>query len=238
MQSDSLIRERIRRYILKLISKILIIVLFAGLFVIGCSQQATPVQNNEALTSVASTVVAMQTQIANASASNSVSVQPTAELATLEPTPAPTATTAPTPEPTAAPTTEVTEAVVPTTSSQTASGPSYRVGNVQDLNYPDGTYMNATMYFTKIWKITNVGTGTWAADTKVVPVEGNLLQAGSYTIGQVVSPGQSVTIRLALRAPETIAKYRGKFMLQLSDGTLFGVGANFDQPFWVEIYTH
>ena len=222
---------------MKPLSKILITVLFASLVVIGCSQQATPVQNNGSQTAVASTLVAMQTQIANAAANTNAAAQTSTEAATLVPTPAPTATAAPTVEPTKEPTAAATAVIVATSSSQ-SSGPSYRVGHVYDLNYPDGTYVDANMYFTKIWKISNIGTGTWPADTKVVSVDDNPLGAGSYTIGQVVSPGQSVTIRLDLRSPETAGKYHAKFMLQLSDGTLFGIGANFDQPIWVEIYSH
>lgn len=226
---------------MKLLPKFLITILLASLVIVGCSQQpaATTPQTNDAQTAVASTLAVMQTQIAEAASSTesteAAATEAATEAPTVEPTAVATEVTVPTAEPTAAAT---ATAVVITNPAAVSSGPSYRVGDVQDLNYPDGTYMDATMYFTKQWSIKNVGTGTWPADTKVVAVDSNPLQAGTYTIGQVVSPGQSVTIRLPLRAPETVAKYKGKFMLELPDGTRFGIGANFDQPFWVEIYTH
>jgi hypothetical protein len=47
-----------------------------------------------------------------------------------------------------------------------------------------------------------------------------------------------VEIKLPLKAPETAQTYKAKFMLETSNGTRFGIGANFDQPFWVEIIAH
>lgn len=227
---------------MKFLPKFLVTILLASLVIVGCSQQtATAPQTNDAQTAVASTLAVMQTQIAEAASSTESSTEAVAteaatEAPTVEPTAVATEVTVPTAEPTTAAT--PTAVVITNPGAAVSSGPSYRVGDVQDLNYPDGTYMDATMYFTKQWSIKNIGTGTWPADTKVVAVDSNPLQAGTYTIGQVVSPGQSVTIRLPLRAPETVAKYKGKFMLELPDGTRFGIGANFDQPFWVMIYTH
>lgn len=224
---------------MKSLSKVITIILFAGVLIAGCSQQPTAAATSpDSDAAIANTMAAMQTQIADSSANAS---QPAATEAvstpTAEPTLIPTATEAPTLEPTATLLPTVA-APVQQSGSEASSGPSYRVGDVQDLNYPDGTYVDVNLDFTKIWKIKNIGTGTWPADTKVVFTDSNLLNAGSYTIGQVVSPGQYVTIRLDLKAPETVGKYKGKFMLELPDGTRFGIGSNFDQPFWVYIYTH
>ena len=225
---------------MKFLPKILITLLLASLVIVGCSQQAATPETDYSKTAVANTMAVMQTQIVDLASTQAAGVSAGSEAATEAPTEAPTAiptaTAAPVVEATPAPT--ATALVISNPGSTTSTGPSYRVGDVVDLNYPDGTYMDATMFFTKQWTIKNVGTGTWPKDTKVVAVDKNPLQAGDYTIGQVVSPGQTVTIKLPLRAPETVAKYQGKFMLELPDGTRFGIGPNFDQPFWVMIYTH
>jgi hypothetical protein len=225
---------------LKFLPKFLITLILASLVIVGCSQQvATPV-TDYSQTAAANTMAVMQSQINDLASTQAAAASTGAEAATVvateAPTALPTATAAPVVESTPVPT--ATPLVISNPGSTTSSGPSYRVGSVVDLNYPDGTYMDATMFFTKQWSIKNVGTGTWPKDTKVVAVDKNPLQAGEYTLGQVVSPGQTVTIKLPLRAPETIAKYQGKFMLELPDGTRFGIGPNFDQPFWVTIYTH
>ena len=216
---------------MKSILKVTIIVLVASLILIGCAQQAVDTNSSQAQTAIANTVVAMQTQMV------ALSTEPTS-AATVA---APTATTAPTiaivPTETQAP----TQAPSPTKkpASTTPIGPTYRVGHVTDLNFPDGTYSNVGLHFTKQWSITNIGTGTWQSDFKVVYVDDNPLQAPAYVeIGQVVSPGQSVTIKIPLITPETVDTYRAEFMLQTPDGKLFGIGNNFDQPFWVEIISH
>lgn len=216
---------------MKTLTKITVLLLLTSIILVGCSPQATSAQTIEMQTAIASTLAAMQTQIsANAS-------QP---AATDAPTIiAPTATAAPTALPTA--TAQVTTASTPVKATQAAAalGPSLRVGHVEDLNIPDGTFVDINLDFIKIWRIKNVGTATWAADTKVVPTDYNPLNASAYTLGQVVSPGQTVEIHMLLKAPETAGHtYKAKFMLETANGTKFGIGSNFDQPFWVEIITH
>lgn len=216
---------------MKTLTKITVTLLLTSIILVGCSQQATSAQNTEMQTAIASTLAAMQTQIfANAN-------QP---AATNAPTVvAPTATAAPTTLPTA--TVQATTASTPVKATQAAAvlGPSLRVGHVEDLNIPDGTFVDINLDFIKIWRIKNVGTATWAADTKVIPTDYNPLNASAYTLGQVVSPGQTVEIHMLLKAPETAGHtYKAKFMLETANGTKFGIGSNFDQPFWVEIITH
>ena len=200
----------------------IVILLTASLILVGCSQGVSSAQNSENQTAVAGTLAAMQTQI------SIIASQPAA--------PAVIATAAPTAIPSV--TAQATKVIVASSSTQKPSGPSLRVGEVQDLNFPDSTSIDVNLDFIKIWSIKNVGTATWAADTKVVPTDDNPLHAGAYTIGQVVSPRQIVEIKLPLKAPETAQTYKAKFMLETSNGTRFGIGANFDQPFWVEIIAH
>lgn len=218
---------------MKPFTKVLILVLTASLVLIGCSQQATPPQTTDLQTAFASTLVAMQTQIAiqpTQPAAAPTTVQPT-----VMPTPAPTATLEPTPAPTATvAAAAVVTAVVPVTSA--TYGPSFRVGDVIDLNFPDGTYVNAGMTFTKIWQVTNVGTATWPLGTKIVSVDDNPFALTPTVLSQVVSNGQSVEIHVTLKAPEAVNNYQSKFMLETPDGKMFGIGPDYNQPFWVLLY--
>ncbi len=220
---------------MKSIKKLTIIALLGAMLLVGCAQQANTPDTAAGQTAIANTVVAMQTQISDTKATDAVA----AEAATAEPTVEPTATTMPTVElvatATEAPAVEATLSIP--VSSGTPFGPSYRVGHVTDVNYPDGTYFNKGMFFTKQWSISNIGTGTWTEDYKIVFVKGDDLDAPvSIPLGRVLSPGQSMTISVDLHAPVDVGTYTAYFMLQTPDGKNFGIGPNFDEPFWVKFY--
>ncbi len=220
---------------MKSIKKLTILALIGAFLLVGCAQQATSPDTTAGQTAIANTVVAMQTQISDANATAAAAT----EAPTAEPTTEPTATAVPTvelvPTATEAPAADVVLSIP--VSSDAPFGPSYRVGHVTDLNYPDGTYFNPGMEFTKQWSISNIGTGTWSQDFKIVFVKGDQMDAvASIPLGRVLSPGQSMTISVDLRAPVDVGNYTGYFMLQTADGKNFGIGPNFDEPFWVKIY--
>jgi hypothetical protein len=219
---------------LKAIKTLTIIALLGSLFLVGCAQQTSIPDTSAGQTAIAQTVVAMQTQI------SSEATQPVTntEVPTVEPTQAPTATAIPTIELAPTATLEITPAVQPTTVpvDGTPFGPSYRIGHVTDLNYPDGSYFNPGLTFTKRWSITNIGTGTWTEDFKIVFESGTQMGAETpIALGRVLSPGQTMTIAIDMKAPSDVGNYVGKFMLQTADGKNFGIGENFDEPFWVSI---
>lgn len=212
---------------MKSLTKVLVLVVTASLLVVGCAQQATPTQS----TDYVATIQVMQTQMAgNATQAAAVTTAATQPDATALPTN--------TPEPTVAPTSIPAATAVPVTVAAAPTyGPSFRVGNVISLNYPDGTYVNAGMTIKKIWQITNVGTATWPADTKIISADDNAFAlADDVTIGQVVSNGQTVVIHVTLKAPEAVNNYKAKFMLETPDGKKFGIGPDFDQPFVNVLY--
>lgn len=221
---------------MKSITKILIVALTAGLVLVGCSQPASQPQTTDMQTAIAGTLSVMQTQI------NVTPSQPAAaatQAPTAESTQAPTATEIPTamPTPTAMSVAATVNPVTPVTGGYT--GPTYRVGNVKALWFPTKTYVNANMSFTEIFSITNVGTATWPADTKIISADDNMFAlADGLTIGQVVSNGQSVQLKLQLKAPEAVNNYVVKFLLETPDGKKFGVGPEFNQPFSVILYVH
>jgi hypothetical protein len=218
---------------LKTIHVILSLVLLAGLVLVGCSQTTATVDTGSMETSIAGTLAVMQTKDAetNLAAATKAVEQPT-EMPTLEATATMEAVAVATETATAAPTISVAV-------TEEALGPSYRVGHVTDLNFKDGSFVDIRLKFTKRWEVTNVGTATWPADTKLVPVDDNPFGAPDYVyIGQVVSPGQKVKLAVELRCPEVAATYTGHFMLETPDGKRFGIGPNFDEPFWVKIVCH
>jgi PBP1b-binding outer membrane lipoprotein LpoB len=221
---------------LKPITKILIVVLTTSLILVGCSQQASPSQTVDMQTAIAGTLSVMQTQI-NITPNQPVAAA-TTQAPTAEPTQAPTITPAPTDMPTATAVAVIATAA-PNDPVTGSTGPSYRVGNVKALLFPTKTYVNTNLNFTEIFSITNVGTATWLANTKVISADDNMFAlANGVTIGQVVSNGQSVELHLNLKAPEAVNNYTVKFMLETPDGKKFGVGSNFDQPFSVIFYVH
>lgn len=216
---------------MKSIKKLTIIALLGAILMVGCAQQANTPDTAAGQIAIANTVVAMQTQISDSKATEAA----TAEVATVEATATPMPTVVLVATATEAPTAEATLSIP--VSSGTPFGPSYRVGHVTDVNYPDGTYFNKGMFFTKQWSITNIGTGTWTEDYKIVFVKGNDVDAPvSIPLGRVLSPGQSMTISVDLHAPVDVGTYTAYFMLQTPDGKNFGIGPNFDEPFWVKFY--
>jgi hypothetical protein len=106
---------------------------------------------------------------------------------------------------------------------------------VADVTYPDNTVVKPGQTFTKTWKLTNGGTGTWNSNFRLVFVSGDAMGGpASKTLNQSVAPGASIQISVDLKAPSTSGKtYQGKWMLQTDNGTTFGLGANADGVFWV-----
>lgn len=182
----------------------------------ACNLSANGQPNSEALqqTSVVATVDALKTQIAV----ESTPAVPLIATNTAEPLPTetPTATIAPT----------ITATPQPT----------FRAGNVIDVTYADNTVVKPGEAFTKTWKLTNMGTGTWTPNFKLIFVSGDAMSApASKAIGKTVAPGQSVELSVSLVAPSTPKTYQGKWMLQTESGTNFGIGENAAGTFWVKV---
>lgn len=171
-------------------------------------------------TSVAQTVVALQTAL-------SAKTTPITQAATATPTQEVIATftsIATIPPATAVP--------LPTSTTQI----SYKISDVQDITVPDNTVFKPGEKFTKTWRMTNGGSGTWTADFKLVFVSGDAMSApATVTVGRSVAPNQTVDISVNLVAPATPNTYTGNFMLQTNGGSKFGIGADASSVFWVKI---
>ncbi|MBI3170877.1 MAG: hypothetical protein HYZ22_20550 [Chloroflexi bacterium] len=105
-----------------------------------------------------------------------------------------------------------------------------------DVTYPDGSIVPRNMTFVKIWRIRNVGTCTWSTSYAVVFVSGDGMSAPtSVPMPGSVAPGQYIEIPVTMVSPNKDGGYRGYWKLRNASGSLFGIGAQADTAFWVDI---
>jgi len=111
-----------------------------------------------------------------------------------------------------------------------------KVQYVADVTVPDGTVMQPGAQFTKTWRLKNVGTCAWKKDTyQLVYFNGTQMGATSAVFPQDVPVGQTFDFSINLVAPSQAGSYRGNWMFKNANGTLFGVGAQANKPWWVDI---
>src|SRR5215207_4414518 len=107
---------------------------------------------------------------------------------------------------------------------------------VSDVNVPDGTVMSPGATFTKTWRLKNVGTCAWSTSYQLVYFSGEQMgAASSAAFTQNVAVGQTVDISINLTAPSAAGSYRGYWMFKNANGALFGIGAQANKPWWVDI---
>ena len=148
--------------------------------------------------------------------------------ATQTPTETPTATPTNTPTPTA--TLTETPTVTPTPI------PCHLAKFVSDVTIPDGTVLNSYTYFTKTWRLKNMGSCIWDASYRLVFVDGTSMSETKVFpwTGGTAGYGQSVDVSVDLITPEAAGNYQGNFMILAPDGTYFGLGVE-NKSFWVRI---
>ena len=107
---------------------------------------------------------------------------------------------------------------------------------VRDVNVPDGTVMAPGATFTKTWRLKNVGYCAWSTSYQLVFFSGEQMGGASpAAFPQNVAVGQTVDISINLTAPSTAGSYRGYWMFKNANGALFGIGAQANKPWWVDI---
>jgi hypothetical protein len=106
----------------------------------------------------------------------------------------------------------------------------------KDVTVPDDTRMDPGENFEKIWRLENAGTCTWTTDYSVVFDSGNIMGGSPSTeLSGSVPPGGTVDISLDLTAPMTNGTHKGNWKLRNDRGLLFGIGADGDSPFFIQI---
>lgn len=107
---------------------------------------------------------------------------------------------------------------------------------VSDVTVPDGSTYKAGDSFNKTWRVKNIGTCTWSTDYSLVFVSGAQMSApASVKLSKSVAPGQTIDLTVSMTAPNAAGTHRGNWQLKNASGVLFGIGANADKSFWVEI---
>jgi len=107
---------------------------------------------------------------------------------------------------------------------------------VSDVNVPDGTVMAPGATFTKTWRLKNVGSCAWSTSYQLVFFSGQQMSApASAAFPQNVAVGQTVDISINMTAPSAAGSYRGFWMFKNANGALFGIGAQANKPWWVDI---
>jgi photosystem II stability/assembly factor-like uncharacterized protein len=111
-----------------------------------------------------------------------------------------------------------------------------RAAFVTDVTIPDGTSFAPGAAFTKTWRIKNSGFCTWTTAYRLLYYSGEQMGAPtSINMPWSVYPGQTVDLTINMLAPNAPGQYRGFWILTNANGTMFGIGANASNPFWVEI---
>ncbi|MBN2045216.1 MAG: hypothetical protein JW757_09370 [Anaerolineales bacterium] len=170
------------------------------------------------------TEVAQNVEATLAAAATNTLVNPTN---TPEPTSTPLPTNTLIPTNTPAP----TNTPVPTSPPLPCNAASF----VADMTVADGAAVPKGSSFVKIWRLKNSGSCTWTKDYEVTFDGGDKLGGKTISLPKSVSPGESVDIAIAMKAPDTTGKYKGFWILRNQNGVKFGLGASADGPFYVEI---
>lgn len=150
-------------------------------------------------------------------------------------TPPPTATLAPSSTPLPSKTPIATRVIIPT------------IPNIGELHYnaarfigdvtiPDGTILSPGQYFTKIWRIQNIGFCTWNKDYYLWLDHGDSMGANTASLPYSVAPGEVVEIAVDMVAPERTGSYKGYWNIVDSYGAMFGFGPKGDRLIWVQIF--
>ena len=109
---------------------------------------------------------------------------------------------------------------------------------VKDVTVPDDSYIASGTFFTKTWRIRNIGSTTWTTSYRLVYTSGtSMSHSMSVSLPYSVAPGYWVDISVPMQAPNATGTYQGNWMLQSPDGSLFGVGCNGQIPVWAKIST-
>lgn len=136
----------------------------------------------------------------------------------------------PVPEPTP------TLIVVEPTRVPTCQGPGANLAAfIKDVTIPDGSTLEPGEWFTKTWRIQNVGSCAWNPGYQLAFVSGDKLEGPLLQplTNQPVPPGGAVDVSLVLRAPEEAGSYRGYWRFRSESGEPFGLTSG--GSIWVEI---
>lgn len=169
-------------------------------------------------------------------ASATVPPQVVDEIPTLEPLPNETEPPPASLEPTA--TIPPTETLHPTiTNSPTPTQVCDLAQFVADVTIPDGTIVRTNEFFTKTWRLKNIGNCTWDSSyTLIFDVGDQMGEPTSLPLPVSVAPGEEVELSVELQAPEKSGSYRSIWRLRNPSGIMLPVvGGYKGKSFYVDI---
>ena len=111
-----------------------------------------------------------------------------------------------------------------------------QVSLIGDVSIIPGTSLLPGEKFIKTWRIQNTGTCTWSGDYALVFTEGKTMDGpGAVDLSATIPPDGIIDLSLKLAALEAPGSYSSRWKLQASDGSLFGIGENNEEPLIVDI---
>jgi hypothetical protein len=152
--------------------------------------------------------------------------QQQAATATSGPTQTPIVITATPSFTPAQPTNTPTNTAAPATNTPAAV--CHQAAFVTDVTVKDGTVMDKNESFTKTWRIKNTGTCTWDEDDYTIVYSGgtNLANKSSFPMPDDVTPGETIDISIAMKAPASNGTYTSSWVIKAENGSTFGVGGS------------
>jgi len=172
------------------------------------------------------TVAAQATAISGPTATVAVTILPHGPTDTPQPSP--------TPEPTFTETASPTITLTPTETPIPL--PCDAAGFVADVTVPDGAGFLPNRKFTKTWRLQNVGVCVWTPEYNLVFAGGNLMQGPTaVALNTFVPPGGVIDISADMVSPADLGSYSANWLLRNANGQTFGIGANSQNPFTVNI---
>jgi len=119
--------------------------------------------------------------------------------------------------------------------SQVSAAVCYQAQFVADVTIPDGSNFQPNATFKKTWRLRNIGTCVWNNATMFFDHGDQLGATTSVPVQSGIAPGQTVDVSVDMTAPNTPKHYIGYWMFKSEQGTIFGIGAQANKAWWVEI---
>lgn len=105
-----------------------------------------------------------------------------------------------------------------------------------DISIPDDTRLHPGEYFSKTWRLVNIGSCIWDTSYSIVWFSGDALGlVTSQSFGNNIRPGEPVDITVEMIAPLNPGTYQSNWKLRNGRGGLFGIGPDGNAPFWTRI---